>query len=136
MTTPKHIGQKLQAHAISQNLKPAKVAAVFGVKPPSVYDWYKHGRMDKEHYQTLVDWSGKPIEYWLDLRPRPADTTAYSDYARVLANLFDALPNNPACRTRVFMQLTEIIKTACITPPDGPSAPVPGPFVKSGTSAG
>jgi predicted XRE-type DNA-binding protein len=62
-----HIGQKLKAHMDANQIKVAEVAAVFGVKSPSVYDWINFGRMDKKHYATLVKWSGNPIEYWLNI---------------------------------------------------------------------
>ena len=38
---PMHMGEKLKQEAERLRLKPAQVAAVFGVKPPSVYDWYE-----------------------------------------------------------------------------------------------
>lgn len=62
-----HIGHKLKAHMEANQIKVAEVAAVFGVKSPSVYDWINFGRMDKKHYATLVKWSGMPIEYWLNI---------------------------------------------------------------------
>ena len=61
-----HIGAKLKQEAERLGLKPAQVAEKFGVKPPSVYDWYEHGRIHKKHYPTLVELSGKPLQWWLD----------------------------------------------------------------------
>jgi len=46
----------------------AALASVFGVKPPSVYDWIDHGRIGKNQYQQLVDWSGRPLEWWFDIK--------------------------------------------------------------------
>jgi len=65
MQTNNHMGLKLKQEALRLKLKPAQVAAVFGVKAPSVYDWYEHGRIHKKHYPRLVEWSGKSLEWWL-----------------------------------------------------------------------
>lgn len=79
------------------NLKPAEVAEFFGVKPPSVYDWYEHGRIHRKHYQKLVELSGKPLSWWLEMPelmvsesiPRyGADDPRHS----TLLLLFDGLP--------------------------------------------
>jgi predicted DNA-binding transcriptional regulator AlpA len=67
METPNHIGTKLRHEAESRNLKEKDVAAIFGVKPPSVYDWYNHGRVAKKHYAKLVEWSGRSLAWWLDV---------------------------------------------------------------------
>lgn len=45
----------------------AALAHVFGVKTPSVYDWVTHGRLGKERYATLVQWSGKSLHWWFDI---------------------------------------------------------------------
>ena len=62
-----HMGKKLQCIAEERRLKPKDVAVFFGIKPPSVYDWYEHGRIAKKHYDKLVEFSGKPITWWLDM---------------------------------------------------------------------
>jgi hypothetical protein len=64
-----HIGQKLQQEAQRLGLKPGQVADLFGVKGPSVYDWYAHGRIHKRHFPKLVSEFGKPLEWWLDYSP-------------------------------------------------------------------
>lgn len=112
METVTHMGEKLEQEAKRLGLKPAQVAAVFGVKPPSVYDWYAHGRIHKKHYPTLVEWSGKPIEWWLDF-PQEEKLVAQerADYAgedhrhRVLLELFDGLPSKE--QDEVIRTLTE-----------------------------
>lgn len=43
------------------------LAAIFEVKPPSVYDWITHGRLGKERYAKLVEWSGKSLDWWFDI---------------------------------------------------------------------
>ena len=60
------MGVKLKQEAKRLGLKPAQVAEVFGVQPPSVYDWYEHGRIHKKHYPKLVELTGKPLQWWLD----------------------------------------------------------------------
>lgn len=94
-----HMGGKLKSEAERLGLKPAQVAEVFGVKPPSVYDWYEHGRIHKKHYQKLVEWSGKPLSWWLDLpnevtrvAEEPAAYGVQDHRHQVLIQLFDGLP--------------------------------------------
>lgn len=100
MSQKKHIGERLQQEAEEKGLKPPQVAELFGVKTPSVYDWYAHGRVHKKHYPKLVEWSGKPIEWWLDIEigHTVADQTAppYADADprhQVLLDLFEGLPS-------------------------------------------
>lgn len=99
MPDKNHIGEKLQQEAEKKGLKPAQVAELFGVRPPSVYDWYEHGRIHQRHYARLVEWSGKPIEWWLDIpthshaaeeAPLYADTDPRH---KVLLELFEGLPS-------------------------------------------
>lgn len=116
-------------------MTPTQVAKEFDIKPPSVYSWYDNGSIDKKHYQHLLDWSGKPIEWWLDLRPRPqAAPGVLSDFARALGQLLDSLPD-AASKNAVFMDCCEVIKAASITTPCALPAPMPAPFVKPETSS-
>jgi transcriptional regulator with XRE-family HTH domain len=69
MEHPGHIGKKLQRLAEARGLNQSQVADLFGVKSPSVYDWYKHGRIHNRHLPTLVAEFGKPLEWWLDYSP-------------------------------------------------------------------
>jgi hypothetical protein len=46
----------------------ARLAADFGVTVPSTYDWVKHGRFAKERYARLVEWSGRDLHWWFDVR--------------------------------------------------------------------
>jgi hypothetical protein len=64
-----HIGKKLQRQAEARGLNQSQVAELFGVKGPSVYDWYKHGRIHNRHLPTMVAEFGKPLEWWLDFAP-------------------------------------------------------------------
>ena len=43
------------------------LAEVFGVKVQSTYDWINLGRFAKERYPRLVEWSGRPLEWWFDV---------------------------------------------------------------------
>lgn len=69
------MGKKLQQIAENRRLKPKDVAVFFDVKPPSVYDWYEHGRISKKHYQKLEEFSGKPITWWLNMLDETATTS-------------------------------------------------------------
>lgn len=100
MSQKKHMGEKLQQEAQKKGLKPAEIAEIFGVRAPSVYDWYSHGRIHQKHYSKLVEWSGKPIEWWLDLTPgahrAQEPTPGYADIDprhKVLLDLFEGLPS-------------------------------------------
>lgn len=62
----------------------AALAKIFDVKTPSVYDWIDHGRLGKERYVALVDWSERSLDWWFDIatpvkltyeRPAPGNTT-------------------------------------------------------------
>lgn len=100
MQNAHHMGVKLRQEAIRLGLKPAQVAEVFGVKPPSVYDWYEHGRIHKKHYPRLVEWSGKPLSWWLDFpdeavmvaQERPNYGGGIDPRHQVLLDLFEGLP--------------------------------------------
>ena len=98
METSGHIGQKLQRQAERLGLRPTQVAELFGVKPPSVYDWYAHGRIHKKHYPVLVAQFGQPLEWWLDFAPaaqsklKTDQPAGYSHAALELATLFDLIP--------------------------------------------
>ena len=63
------IGKKLQRLAEARGLNQSQVADLFRVKSPSVYDWYKHGRIHNRHLPTMVAEFGKPLEWWLDYSP-------------------------------------------------------------------
>jgi predicted DNA-binding transcriptional regulator AlpA len=97
--TKTHMGEKLQQEAERRGWKPAQVAAFFGIKPPSVYDWYEHGRIHKKHYPKLIELSGKPIAWWLDIpkedlevREQPATYIGIDPRHTVLLQLFEGLP--------------------------------------------
>ena len=100
MRNANHLGGKLKQEAERLKLRPAQVAELFGVKPPSVYDWYEHGRIHKKHYAKLVEMSGKPLTWWLEIpestQPTVAqDRPSYSaDDPRhaILLLLFEGLP--------------------------------------------
>lgn len=99
MNNTAHMGEKLKTEAERLGLKPLQVAAFFGVKAPSVYDWYHHGRIHKRHYLRLVELSGKPLSWWLDLPATPLMAAEHQpNYAdpdprpRILLELFEGLP--------------------------------------------
>ena len=54
----------------------AAVASAFGVATPSVYDWIDHGRIKKDRYRQLVEWSGRPLDWWFDIEPASTATPA------------------------------------------------------------
>lgn len=54
----------------------AAVARAFGVATPSVYDWIDHGRIGKDRYRQLVEWSGRQLDWWFDIAPSTAEPAA------------------------------------------------------------
>lgn len=76
-TTSNPLGKKLlevmRAKGITDDY--VALAEAFGVKVPSVYDWIDHGRLAKERYPQLVEWSGRSLDWWFDI---PTDTIKYA----------------------------------------------------------
>lgn len=64
----------------------ASVAKQFGVALTSVYGWVEKGRISKARLPALAEWSGRPLEWWLDTA-EPADESAVDENARILAEL-------------------------------------------------
>ena len=120
---PPHMGEKLRLEAQRLGLKPTAVAALFGVKTPSVYDWYKDGRIDRKHFQRLVDWSGRTIEWWLDLRPAAADGGgSVADPFRSARAVLDDVP--PEYRRRAVHDALLAI-AAWVSPETAPATAAP-----------
>lgn len=82
-TTNDPLGQKLlyvlREKGTADDLH--SLAAAFGVKVQSTYDWIEHGRMAKERYTQLVKWSGRSLDWWFDV-PTANTAIAASHSAR------------------------------------------------------
>ena len=50
-----HIGHRIKRAMDAANMGPKAVADHFGIKPPSVSDWIKFGRIDKSRVRGLVE---------------------------------------------------------------------------------
>ena len=61
-----HIGHRIKRAMDAANMGPKAVADHFGIKPPSVSDWIKFGRIDKSRVRGLVELFGHTPGYWLD----------------------------------------------------------------------
>lgn len=68
-TTTNPLGLKINAVMREKGIEGdyATLAKIFDVKTPSVYDWITHGRLGKERYARLVEWSGKGLDWWFDI---------------------------------------------------------------------
>lgn len=81
-TTSDPLGQKLlqvlreQGHPDDLN----HLAAQLGVTVQSTYDYIRHGRLAKERYARLVEWSGRPLDWWFDVQT-PAKQRAAEESA-------------------------------------------------------
>lgn len=58
----------------------AQLAKTFGVATTSTYDWISHGRLGKDRYSKLVEWSGRSLDWWFDIdsssdKSRPSKST-------------------------------------------------------------
>lgn len=80
------LGQKLlqvlreQGHADDLNY----LAAQLGVTVQPTYDYIRHGRLAKERYARLVEWSGRPLDWWFDVQT-PAQIRAAEEAAAYAA---------------------------------------------------
>ena len=63
-STKSHIGQKITEAMRLRGVTQAKLARDFGVKPPSVNEWRKFGRIAKEHIPRLIEYFQLPYEWW------------------------------------------------------------------------
>lgn len=54
MLTGKELGAAIDAAIRKKGITKAELAREFGVKPPSVQDWVKHGRISKTHLPHLL----------------------------------------------------------------------------------
>lgn len=66
------------------------LAEVFGVKVQSVYDWIDFGRLSKDRYQKLAEWSGKSLDWWFDIQ-----TGANQYFAREPDKIYYSRPKWP-----------------------------------------
>lgn len=67
--TDNPIGKKFHA-VMAEKLMVGDYRALakdFKVSTPSVYDWIDHGRISKERYPRLVEWSGRSLDWWFDV---------------------------------------------------------------------
>lgn len=66
MLTGKELGDALKVAIEKKRVTKKAVADHFGVKPPSVQDWIKFGRIGKQHLNELVDFFADvvPPEHW------------------------------------------------------------------------
>ena len=60
----------------------AEIARVFGVKPPSVNDWKRYGRIHKKHIPTLLSYFGDFVgpDHW-GLAPQHSVAEPRAEYA-------------------------------------------------------
>jgi hypothetical protein len=66
MLTGIELGQALEAAIKLKGVSKAAVARHFGVKPPSIQDWIKYGRINKSHINGLVEYFADVVgpEHW------------------------------------------------------------------------
>jgi len=75
MLTGKELGDALRIAIEKKGVLKKDVADHFGVKPPSVQDWIKFGRIGKRHLNELVRWFSDvvPASHWgIDQEAREA----------------------------------------------------------------
>lgn len=62
MLTGQELGKAIEIAIQKKNVKKADVARAFNVKPQSVNDWVKHGRVAKQHLMNLVEYFSDVVE--------------------------------------------------------------------------
>lgn len=93
----RHIGMKLQEAMDEKNVRPAQLARDFGVKPPSVYEWTKYGRIAKNRIPQLATYFGKSVAWFLDAPegaegPAPSRASQNTKEEGLLLTTYRALP--------------------------------------------
>jgi phage repressor protein C with HTH and peptisase S24 domain len=83
---PKHIGERLFDEMTRRALTHADIAEMFGVKPPSVYDWVNFGRIAKKHIPKLVEKLGHSANWWITGEETPISAAVPSIGAPGLAD--------------------------------------------------
>lgn len=69
MLTGHELGNALAQAIKRKGVSKTEVAVHFGVKPPSVHDWIKHGRIGKQHLTELLHYFSDvvgPVHWGLD----------------------------------------------------------------------
>lgn len=142
-TTSDPLGQKLlqvlreQGHADDLNF----LAAQLGVTVQSTYDYIRHGRLAKERYPKLVEWSGRPLDWWFDVQT-PAQlraTEVAATYAAwpvpgvSLAELRDALSPEQRAEVTGYLKalLAEARRTATSAADTGGGASAPSKLLRA-----
>lgn len=66
MLTGEELGRALGQAIDKKNVSKAEVARHFGVKPPSVQDWIKYGRVSKKHLDKMFKYFSDVVgpEHW------------------------------------------------------------------------
>lgn len=66
MLTGVELGAAIKRAITLKGVSQREFADAMGVKPPSVQDWIKFGRLHKKHINNLVDYFSDvvPSEYW------------------------------------------------------------------------
>lgn len=81
--TTSRIGSKINI-VLDEKGMPGDYAALakeFDVALTSVYGWVDNGRISKSRLPKLADWSGRPLEWWLDTEPTAPQDAAIDGQA-------------------------------------------------------
>ncbi|WP_313074933.1 hypothetical protein [Melaminivora sp.] len=82
------IGQRINL-VLSEKGIPGDYSALakhFGVAVTSVYGWVEKGRISKSRLPLLAEWSGRPLDWWLEGSSPIADEEL-EENTRILAEL-------------------------------------------------
>lgn len=99
MLTGTELGAAIEAAVAKKGITKKKLAEDFGVKPPSVQGWVKHGRIDKGKLFELMNYFSDVVsaEHWglppgfrIDATAAPARTTAIGEAS---AKYLDSTPS-------------------------------------------
>lgn len=105
--TTNPLGQKLNEVMRGKGIEGdyAALAAAFGVRTPSVYDWITHGRLGKERYARLVEWSGKGLSWWFDVA-EPEEKPKSTVHTLMVSESVTSYEINPASQKSPFPRIS------------------------------
>jgi hypothetical protein len=68
------------------------LADALGVTVQSTYDWINHGRVAKDRFVRLVEWSGRSLDWWFDIPEVHAHNPAHAIACEPAANYANSWP--------------------------------------------
>lgn len=110
-TPDRHIGHRLQEEMEARRLSAAEIARLFDVKPPSVYDWIRHGRIAKKHIPRLTQLFGHSADWWLIGEEAPSGQPVSTGVPHHLTRIAAVLEGRSAAEIDRIARALELLLT-------------------------